>query len=312
MKQIIFIALSLFILPILGHTAVIKLSTDDEIIATIIEQTDLDIKVKHDVLGELTIAKSNIVSIENDELVSSEKTEIYPVDEGKSIDNGLFGTGILSNWQRSFTLGLNGKQGNSNTFAFHTAFDADYEDIDKRWDFGVYYNFSEENGKSTADDLKVSVTRDWLLPDSQWLYFASGKLDWDKFKSWDYRVTGIAGVGYELIKKENFLLIGRTGIAGRKNVGSDDDNFESELMIGFDTDWAISKVQSFTFKTEFFVPFDQARDFRNLSRLDWKFKLDSLMDLSFKLGLENEYESTVNDGINHNDFKYRAAIVWGI
>ncbi|MDQ7073093.1 MAG: hypothetical protein Q9N32_05970 [Gammaproteobacteria bacterium] len=49
-------------------------------------------------------------------------------------------------------------------------------------------------------------------------------------------------------------MIGRTGIAGRKNIGSDDDNFEPELMIGFDSDWAISKVQSFTFKTELFVP----------------------------------------------------------
>ncbi|MDQ7073095.1 MAG: hypothetical protein Q9N32_05980 [Gammaproteobacteria bacterium] len=44
MKQIIFTALSLFILPILGHTAVIKLSTGDEIVAKILEQTDLDIK----------------------------------------------------------------------------------------------------------------------------------------------------------------------------------------------------------------------------------------------------------------------------
>jgi hypothetical protein len=151
-----------------------------------------------------------------------------------------------------------------------------------------------------------------LLSDSQWLYFASARYDWDKFKSWDYRLTGIAGIGYEFIETENFFLIGRTGNAGKKSYGSDDDNFEPELMIGIDTDWTISKIQSLAFKTEFFTPFDQTSDYRSLSRLDWKFKLDSVMDLSFKVGLENEYESKVDASTKHNDFKYRAALVWSL
>lgn len=74
----------------------------------------------------------------------------------------------------------------------------------------------------------------------------------------------------------------------------------------------MSKVQSLAFQTEFFMPFEQSSDFRNLSKLDWKFKLDTEMDLSFKLGLENEYESLVDADTKHNDFKYRAAIIWGL
>jgi len=309
MKPFISIILSLFLFPTLSFATLITLSTGDKINAEIIEQTDAYLKINHKDLGELTITKNNILSIGSDVLPQSPIAQVNVVEDK---DDGLFGIGILPNWERSFTLGLNGKEGNSQVFDIHTAFDADYKDDYKRWDFGIYYSFSQKEGDDTQDDLKINLTRDWLLPNSQWLYFASGKFDWDKFKSWDYRLTGIVGVGYEFFEEENLSLIGRTGIAGKKNYGSDDDNFVPELMIGLDTDWTINKIQSLAFKTEFFTPFEQASDFRNLSRLDWKFKLDSLMDLSFKIGLENEYESKVDSGTKHNDFKYRAAIVWGL
>ncbi len=311
MKRSIVIALILCILPMLSFAATIKLLSGDEINADIIEQTDTHLKVNHDVLGELTIAIDKIIAIDAKAITATNIVSVNAV-EANNKDKGLFGVGILSNWQRNLTLGLNGTEGNTRIVDFHTAFDGDYENEHKRWDFGAYYNFSSRNGENTQDDLKISITRDWLLPNSQWFYFASAKADWDKFRSWDYRLTGIVGTGYEFIETASFSLIGRTGIAGNKNYGSDNDDFDPELMLGLDTNWAISKIQSLTFKTEFFTPFEQADNFRNLSRLDWKFKLDTDIDLSFKLGLENEYESVVNAATKHNDFRYRAALIWGL
>jgi len=310
MKQTLIIALVLLTLPSLSSAAAIKLLTGDQINAEIIEQTGSYLKVKHNALGELTISLDNIIAIDGKSL----SAEIMAISEAEkeSKTNGFFSMNILSAWERSFTLGLNGKEGNTQELNFHTALETDYEDNHKRWDFGAYYNFSEKEGDKTRDDLRMNLTRDWLLPDSQWFYFITGQYDQDKFKSWDYRITGIVGAGYEFIETENFSLIGRTGLAAKKNYGSEDDDFEPELMIGLDTDWTISKVQSLIFKTEFFLPFEQADKFRNLSRLDWKFKLDTAMDLSFKLGLENEYETIVDNDEKHNDFRYRAALVWGI
>jgi len=310
MKQTLIIALALLALPLLSSAATIKLLTGDQINAEIIEQTDSYLKVNHNALGELTISLDKIISIDGKSLPAESMAVSEAEKERKT--NRFFGLNILSDWERSFTLGLNGKEGNTQELNFHTALETDYEDNHKRWDFGVYYNFSEKEGDKTRDDLKINLTRDWLLPDSQWFYFVTGQYDQDKFKSWDYRITGIVGAGYEFIETENFSLIGRAGLAAKKNYGSEDDGFEPELMLGLDTDWTISKVQSLVFKTEFFLPFEQAGDFRNLSRLDWKFKLDTTMDLSFKLGLENEYETVVDDGEKNNDFRYRAALVWGL
>ncbi|OUR74130.1 hypothetical protein A9Q78_01670 [Methylophaga sp. 41_12_T18] len=310
MKQIITSVLILLVFPTLSYAAVIKFVTGDELTVKIIEKTASYLKVNHEVLGELTIENKNVLTIQDSTQVQMSVTETKEQTIDK--DDGLFGMGLLADWQRNFTLGLNGQQSNSDSLDLHTAFAADYDNDDKRWNFGFHYNFSQEDGKSTHDDINIYLNRDWLMPDTHWLYFATVKYDWDKFKSWDYRLTAIAGVGYEFIEQQNFSLIGRSGIAGKKNFGSDEDEFEPELMLGLESTWAISRIQSLSFKTEFFSPFEHASDIRNLSKLDWKFKLDSKMDLSFKLGLENEYESVVAVDSKHNDFKYRAAIVWGL
>jgi putative salt-induced outer membrane protein YdiY len=311
MKLITFIASILLILPLLSSATSIKLLTGDEINGEIIEQTGSYLKIKHDVLGDLTIHLDKITAIDNKPVQPINVTTADLIEK-ESRDYGLFGFGILPNWDRSLTIGLNGKKGNSQLIDFHVAFDGDYKDGDKRWDFGIDYDFNEDNGKKTEDDLEVHLTRDWLHSASDWFYFATGKYEQDKFKSWDYRLTGIVGAGYQFIETDDFSLIGRTGIAGKKNYGGEHDNFEPELMFGAETDWTISKIQSLAFKTEFFMPFERASDYRNVSKLDWKFKLDSSMDLSFKLGLENEYETVINDGDKHNDFKYRADFVWGL
>ena len=290
-----------------SEAASIKLVTGDEINAEIFEETDSYIKADHRVLGKLMISRNQILTIEKNIQINADSAI---KDEKK--DNGLLGTRLLTNWQRSLTIGLNGQEGNSDALDFHVAFDANYKNDKKRWDIGTDYNFSEEDGESTQDDLNVHFTRDWLLPDSEWLYFTSGKFERDKFESWDYRLSGVGGIGYEFIDKESFLLVGRTGIAGTKKYGSDENDFKPEMMLGLNSDWEISKVQSISFSTVFFAPFDQFDDYRNHSKLDWKFKLDTEMDLSFKLGLENEYESIVDDGIKNNDFKYRAALIWGL
>ena len=42
---------------------------------------------------------------------------------------------------------------------------------------------------------------------------------------------------------------------------------------------------------------------------DWKIRLDDAEGLSFKLGLEHEYETDVEDGDERNDLYYYGAVV---
>jgi uncharacterized protein DUF481 len=314
-KIILYSLIILF--PLLSHAAIIKLSSGDEINAKIIENTDTYLRVKHSVSGDLTIQKTQIISFNNHEVIPTKTpSEMASVTtENKADpDKGLFRRGwVFPGFDRKFTLGISGKESNSSNLDIYTAFDADYEDNYKRWDVGFRSNYSSDDRDSTDNDFRVFVNRDWLNPDSPWRYFAKAQYDWDQFKSWDYRVTAIAGPGYRLIKNDRLELIGRTGLSLKKEYGSDDDDLEAELMVGFNSDWKLAKLQTIKFGTEFFSPFEDFGEIRNLSHLDWIYKLtEDDRAISLKLTLDYEYDWNVDPGDKHDEFIYRTSLVWDL
>lgn len=297
------------------QSATVKLSSGDELNAEIIENTDTHLKVKHSVLGDLTIPKTHIISYNVQDISpTTTRSEITsaPNEIQADSDNGLFGQGwVFPGFDRKFTLGISGKESNSSNIDIYTALDADYEDNYKRWDIGFRSNYSKEDRSSTDNDFRLYVNRDWLDPDSPWRYFAKAQYDWDQFKSWDYRLTGIAGPGYRLVKNDKLELIGRTGLSLKKEYGSDDDDLEAELMVGFNSDWKLAKLQTLQVGTEFFSPFEDFGEIRNLSHLDWIYKLtDDDRQLSLKLSLDYEYDWEVDPGDKHDEFIYRTSLVW--
>jgi len=306
------------LLPLPSYAAIIKLSSGDSINAQVIDNTDSHIKVEHSVLGTLTIKRAQIISLHDNEItpVKIKSTTLsaseVAVSQQASEDTGLFGRSwVFPGFNRKFALGISGKESNSSNIDVYTAFDADYENDYKRWDIGFRSNYSSDDRDSTDNDVRVFVNRDWLNPDSPWRYFAKAQYDWDQFKSWDYRLTGIAGPGYRFIKNDRLELIGRTGLSLKKEYGSDDDDLESELMLGFNSNWKLAKLQTIKFGTEFFSPFEDFGEIRNLSHLDWIYKLtDDDRQLSLKVTLDYEYDWEVDPGDKHDEFIYRTSLVW--
>jgi uncharacterized protein DUF481 len=321
MKRIILLSL-LVLLPIIGHATTIKLSSGDEINAEILERTDTYIRVKHSVLGVLTIRKEQVIAITDNEdrtaepeLIIADATNTIEEDKDPT-DHGMFGFDfVFPNFDRSFSLGVKGSNDESSEIDIYTAFDADYEDDYKRWDIGFRSDYSKDGGTSTDNDFRVFVNRDWLNPDSDWRYFAKGQYDWDQFKSWDNRLTGIVGPGYRFIKNDFLELIGRTGLSLKKEYGSDNDDLVTELMVGFNSDWKLAKFHTVKFGTEFFSPFDDFGEIRNLSHLDWIYKLTdegSDRDLSLKVTMDYEYDWEVDPGDSHDELIYRTSLVLGL
>jgi len=323
MKRIILLSF-LVLLPSIGYTTTITLSSGDKINAEILEQTDSYIRVKHSVLGELTIQKEQVIAITNNEdkaaepeLIIADATQVEAIEEDKEpTDHGMFGFDLIfPDFRRSFSLGVKGKNDETSEIDIYSAFDADYEDDYKRWDIGFRSDYSKEGGTGTDNDFRAYVNRDWLNPDSDWRYFTKGQFDWDQYKSWDYRLTGIVGPGYRLIKNDVLELIGRTGLALKKEYGSEDDDLVTELMVGFNSNWKFAKFHTIKFGTEFFSPFDEFGEIRNLSHLDWIYKLTdegSDRDLSLKVTADYEYDWEVDPGDSHDEIIYRTMLVLGL
>lgn len=285
----------------------VELVNGDRIHGKINQHNDKTLTIEHPVLGTLTIENDKIAAI----LTSAEQPmpdEMLP-DEPE--DLGLFGSGLLTEWDRTFDFGLNGAKGASDNANLRTGFTTRYLDDEDRWQFDMVYLYTESEQVTSQSRFYANLDKDWLVDDSNWYYFANTRFDWDEFKDWNYRVSLFGGPGYIFHKDDTGYFLGRTGLGGNRTFGGNDDQWTLEALLGIETGWHISKVQFLEFKTTFYPALSDPGQYRNITTLDWIHELDLYQGLAIKLGIYNEYDSN-QTADNRNDFRYHASLVWGL
>ncbi|PCI20922.1 MAG: hypothetical protein COB62_04040 [Piscirickettsiaceae bacterium] len=277
------------------NAAEIILNNGDIVHGDVVEQTDNSIVLQHPILGRLVIANSQI-----------KPTELAPVD------TGLFNTGFLSDWKRSAEFGIKGSEGNTRNMNIHAGVRLQVEDEVKRWDIDAAYDSSEDAGEQSQNQFFARFNRDFLNASSTRFYFTEGRYDWDEFEDWDYRLSMGGGVGDQLIKTEDWRVLGRLGIGVSKEFGGEDAEWVPEGVLGIDSVWHIAERHSLEIKNTLYPSFKDVGEFRNISELNWLIGLDSLKGIDLKLGLKNEFDSQSSGDSRNNDFKYYLALVMGL
>lgn len=293
----------------LATAATITLDNGDRLQGEILAESETTVRLSHPTLGELSLPRSAIASIERDGEVA-----VTALDEGEtegaSTDDGLLGTGWLTGWKRLLDVGITGAEGKSDNMKINAGFSADYEDEATRWAHKTAYYRNEADGDLSDNSFYSLLNRDWLRPGSPWFQFAGGRFDWDEFKDWDYRLGLNGGVGYEFVNTDSWRLLGRTGIGGNQTFGGSREEFTPELLLGIQVDWKISEREALHFTNTLYPNLTDTGEFRNLTSLDWMLDLDQALGLGLKFSLTNEYDSLTEDGIDKNDFKYTGSLVW--
>lgn len=173
------------------------------------------------------------------------------------------------------------------------------------------YAYATSDGKDEVNEATVGVNHDWLFPESRWLAFAGGRVEWDMFRSWRYRASAEGGVGYKVIDKEDVTLIARAGGALTREFGSDNDDITPEGVLGLDFRWQVAENQSFEATTRFYPDLSDLDQFRIVSTVDWRLDLDEVNDgLGLVAGLRHEHQSEVDPGTKRNDVSLFAGVSW--
>ncbi|RLA22569.1 MAG: hypothetical protein DRQ61_05990 [Gammaproteobacteria bacterium] len=305
-----------------SHSAVIQLSNGDTINADILERTGSDIKISHPAMGKIALPIEKITTIDGKILatpaVISENEQSpspHQPDENEEADKGFhfFDSNfrLLRGWKHKIGAGFNGKQGNTNTTTIRAEYRGNFEDQLKRWDIRTVYDLNSGDENDAQNEYYVQATRDWLRPDSLWFYFAMGKYEWDEFKNWDHKIGGTLGTGYEFIKRQDLLLLGRFGFSIQNTIGGSDPGLDPELMFGGDMDKTFSEIHSLKLKTAFYQSLTDSSSWRNITNLDWDIVVNQLWGLGLTISLQNEYESRPDAGDVESDFKYNISLVLG-
>lgn len=300
-----------------AHGEKITLTDGDVITAPITAQDADAVTINHPSLGELTIPRANIASIHEDAdalaeaVAAQEEAEAAEALEAeRAADDGMFGTGFLQGWNRRLSLGFNGAEGNSRNTNIRANFHADYETDEDRWALDLIYRVSRSSGATTENRFSAELTKDWLLPEEDYFFWANGKFEWDDFEAWDNRISGFGGIGYQFVENDKWNVRGRAGIGGNQTNGGGTNEFTLEAFLGVEVDYTISESQSVAFTNYLYPSLEDVADFRNITTLAWQIEIDQDKGMSLEFGVANEHDSAAPAGFKKNDFTYYAALVW--
>ncbi|MEM6550930.1 MAG: DUF481 domain-containing protein [Planctomycetota bacterium] len=286
----------------------VQLESGEVLEGEITGQTDEAVSLEHPVLGPLVIPRGQIQSLVDSDAEAADAPAAEP--EPQPDPTASFGPSrwFLPGFEKSFEAGINGSDGNSETLNLYANFNATKETETDRLSIISKYFRSSDDGDTSENEFTLEATKDWLITDEAYFFFARGKYEYDQFEAWEHRVSGYGGVGYTFYNDPKFELRGRAG-AGPAYEFGDVDELTWEALLAIEGIYRISETQEFTFSNTLLPSLSEGGEFRNLTSLAYSIALDTAKGMSLKFGIENEYDSDPAAGDERNDLKYFGAIV---
>lgn len=295
----------------------VVLLNSDRLQGIVLEETDKHVVLQHSVLGRLTLPREKVQAVFKEkvktvpalEVVQAKpepQKEIEPLPERQ---DGPF-LSFLANWESQLEAGASVATGNTEKANIYLRFKTTTKNERRQWDYDASYYRDQTDGDVSTHKFTTGLKHEWFIDESPWSIFAQGRFDYDEFQSWDKRVSAAAGAGYLWIDQEDLTVKFKLGAGATREFGSNDDNVIPELLAGFETKWQITDNQKFEAGSTIFPELTDIGEYRIVSNAAWVIDLNTVDKISLKVGVENEYQSQVDPGVKHNDFRLYSAIVF--
>ncbi len=216
---------------------------------------------------------------------------------------------VPESWEGGFELGLDGSEGNSETFNLRFGFNA--KRSSKRNVFALDLDYRKTTNKfvETANRTFLDWRYERLFEESRWTSFVHGTVDYDEFQAFDVRATMDIGLGFQIAKNETTSLAARFGSGFSREIGGPDDAYVPEAVIGLEFEHRFNKNHKLTASSQYTPDLTGWNDFRLKSKASWEALIDEEMNLSLKLSVLDRHDSTPH-GAKPNDLDYSAVVLW--
>lgn len=223
---------------------------------------------------------------------------------------GMFGTLFQPDEKNlAISLGLNGADGNSDTFSWLMGVDALRKSGVHTWNIDFDYAQVTTDGDNTQKFARVNLDYDRAFEDgSPWSYFAGTTLLADAFRDFDLRLALFNGLGHKWVDTDDTLFQGRLGFGTSTEIGGADDEWKPELLFGVDYRKTISDTQECGITVDYFPNVSDFNDFRLVTDVFWQIQIKN-PDFYLRLSAIDNYDSTPGPA-RSNDLLYGAQLLW--
>lgn len=276
-----------------GTESKVTLTTGEVLTGTLVSSDEQNVVIDHPVMGRTSFARGQV-------------KEVVHANPPEAPDPESFFEG----WSFFVDAGVTGATGNTERLGARAAFGGNRETSKVSTSFGLAYLYAEDDGDKSQDRFDAFIRNDWKLGDSPWRVYARGEAQYDYFQDYDWRVTGVVGVGYALIDNDTTLLLPRVGLAVTREIGGSDNRWIPELNLGFDFTHKFNDTAKFFFTFDSYWSLLDFPEYRLVGATGLEFLLDAETGMVFKVGAEDRYDSTPGADRNRNDLTYFATVGW--
>lgn len=253
------------------------------------------------------VSLSVVPAAADPELASASRSAFEPVMEEGHLDPDSFWKG----WSGAIEGGINGSDGNSETFNLRFGVGAERKTSKMETKLKSEYAYSTNNGEAEKNRWFTEARNDWSLDrQDRWSFFVIGRLEYDDFQDWNWRASVFAGPGYKIIRTDKTLLNLRAGVGLTREFGGERNELIPEGLLGGDFEHQLTERQKLTATFEYYPSFHNVSQYRLLGRGSWEILVDPQVNMTLKLGFEDRYDSNPGEGFKKNDLDYFAMIVW--
>jgi putative salt-induced outer membrane protein YdiY len=298
--------------PAPGEAVLVSVKTGEAFLGTLVSADDTAVTIDHPTLGRLQMPRGQVMAV-NPAPKAGEAPPPPPPPPAPAAaapevtpDPESFWEG----WKGNAELGLTGAAGNSENFGFRGGLGLKRETSKMITSLGFSYVYGTSDGDKNTDRGELNLKNEWRIA-PPWRFFVTGKVEYDQFQDWDWRTSAFAGIGYEFIKTDRTLLLGRIGIGASKEFGGSDNRIKPELDLGLDWEHKLDDRQK-VFATIDYYPslLNFPEDYRVVAKAGYEVLVDPTNGMALKLGIEDRYQSQPGTGKKKNDFLYFATLVW--
>jgi hypothetical protein len=325
--------------PTSGNQVVVQLVGGDSLRGELVSETPDSIIINHSVLGQMTIARSNMTSMvtqtanpaatpnapANVAAISTDITnanqassEAVLIDSAKGAATGAPAAGSaaeapkpvlpVSNWKFVLAANANYTDASDKQLDFRVAGAAVYEikDVEK-WKTDAEYFFKTVNDATTDNNLLVTSVYDRDITATDWLWFLKAQGQASSLEAWEERLSGWGGIGYRFFKAPPIAIVGKVGLGATHEFGAVNETYP-EGYLELDGKWDITERQSLQGNVYIAPDLSDISQYMTIARAEWALKVDPELGLSLVGGLRFQYQSNVPAGENATDLRVYAGL----
>lgn len=218
-----------------------------------------------------------------------------------------------SPWSGSFAAGLNGKTGNSENIDINATLNLTRRTERGKTALLANYFFSSNDVSTVTDRLFGQARNERKLANPRWARFIQAQYEWDRFKTFDFRIALHGGLTFEVYELDDRFLKLRFGAGASREFGDDSLDLEwvPELQFGGDWERQLNDTVKLFASTDYFPNVSDFADYRLVTNAGLEFVLDAQRDINFRMFALHRYDSTPVAGDQETDLDYGMAISVG-